>query len=303
MKEFSLKVKKSDAGMRLDLYLIKNALEKKLGMSRTSMQKLILQGQVTLNDKPVKPHHRIKTGELFKIKIEEPKPYDIEPEQIPLDIVYEDSDLAVINKPSGMVVHPAAGNYQHTLVNALLYHFKDLSRIHPKRPGIVHRLDKDTSGLLVVAKNNRTHLGLAKQFAKHTIKRQYTALVKGRVEFDENVIDLPIGRHPKNFKKMSIDFGEKAKFAKTYYHTLKRTQKASLIQLSPFTGRTHQLRVHLDFIGHPILGDSKYGKNNAFGRLALHANYIGFSHPTTLKFMEFSIPIPKEFIDWLEKNK
>lgn len=303
MKELNLKVEKSDSGMRLDLYLMKNAAEKKLGVSRTSIQKLIFEGQITINGKPRKVHYKIKTGEIINIKIEEPKPFNIEPEPIPLDIVYEDSDLAVINKPSGMVVHPAVGNYQHTLVNALLYHFKDLSRINPKRPGIVHRLDKDTSGLLVIAKNDETYLGLAKQFAKHTIKRQYIALVRGSVEFDENVIDLPLGRHLKNFKKMSIDFSEKGKYAKTYYRTLKRTQEVTLIQLNPFTGRTHQLRVHLDFIGHPILGDKKYGKNNAFARLALHANYIGFLHPTTLKFMEFSTPIPEEFINWLEKNK
>jgi 23S rRNA pseudouridine1911/1915/1917 synthase len=303
MKEFSLKVGKSDSGMRLDLYLIKNILDKNLGISRTSIQKLIRDGKVTLNDKSVKSHHKVKTGELFVIKIEEPKPTTIEPEHIPLDIVYQDSDLAVINKPSGMVVHPGSGNYQHTLVNAILYHFKDLSHIHPKRPGIVHRLDKDTSGLILIAKNDKTHLGLAKQFAKHTIKRQYTALVKGKMEFDENVIDLPIGRHRRNFEKMSIDFSKKAKFAKTYYRTLKRSPQASLVQLSPFTGRTHQLRVHLDFIGHPILGDCKYGKNNIFVRLALHANYIGFLHPGTLKFMEFSTPIPEEFIHWLDKQK
>ena len=209
MKEFSLRVEESDSKMRLDLYLIKNALKKKLGISRTSIQKLILDSKVTLNDKPIKSHHRVKPGELFKIKIEEPKPYNAEPEQMPLDIVYQDSDLAAVNKPSGMVVHPACGNYRHTLVNALLYHFKNLSHLHPQRPGIVHRLDKDTSGILVVAKNDKTHLALAKQFAKHSIRRQYVALVKGKMEFDEDVIDLPIGRDPKNWKKMSIDFGKR----------------------------------------------------------------------------------------------
>lgn len=303
MKEFQSKVQKSDSGMRLDLYLTKNVLEKNLGFSRTSIQKLILEGRVTVDGKPTMAHYRVKTGELVNIKIEEPKPCNIKPEQIPLDIVYEDSDLAVINKPSGMVVHPAPGNYQHTLVNALLYHFKDLSHINPNRPGIVHRLDKETSGLLVVAKNDKTHLALAKQFAKHTIKRQYSALVKGSMEFDENLIELPLGRHPKNWKKMSIAFGEKGKYAKTYYRTLKRSEGVSLIQLNPFTGRTHQLRVHMVFIGHPILGDSKYGRDNPFERLALHANYIGFLHPTKLKFMEFSTPVPEEFINWLDKNK
>ena len=303
MKEFNLSVEESDAGIRLDLYLTRHALEKNIGISRTAIQKLIQDGKVTLNGKPISAHHKIKAGELFNVKLEETKPDGIEPESIPLDIVYEDSDLAVINKPSGMVVHPGAGNAQHTLVNALLHHFKDLSHIQPNRPGIVHRLDKDTSGLLLIAKNDKAHLALAEQFAKHTIKRQYTALVKGSVEFDENVIELPLGRHLKNWKKMSVDFGTTGKYAKTYYRTLKRTQKASLIQLNPTTGRTHQLRVHLDFIGHPILGDNKYGKNNVFSRLALHANYIGFTHPTTLKFMEFSAVIPEEFTSWLKSNK
>lgn len=302
MKEFNFTVEESDVGIRLDLYLARYASEKKIGISRTAIQKLVREGKVTLDGVPISVHHKIKVGELFNVKFEETKPDNLEPEPIPLDIIYEDNDLAVINKPSGMVVHPGAGNAQHTLVNALLYHFKDLSHIQPNRPGIVHRLDKDTSGLLLIAKNDKAHLALVKQFAEHSIKRQYTALVKGRMEFDENVIEVPLGRHSKNWKKVSVDFGTTGKYAKTHYRTLKRTQKASLIQLNPTTGRTHQLRVHLDFIGHPILGDSKYGRNNAFDRLALHANYIGFMHPTTLKFMEFSLPIPEEFINWLDKG-
>lgn len=195
-----------------------------------------------------------------------------------------------------MVVHPAPGNYQHTLVNALLYHFKTLSDVNPQRPGIVHRLDKDTSGLLVIAKNNFTHLGLAAQFAKHSIKRKYVALVKGKVEFDEDIIEMPIVRHPDKRKNMSVGFGKKAKYAKTYYRTLKRSDNFSILELHPFTGRTHQLRVHLAFLGHPILGDTKYGKNDAFSRLALHAQYIGFAHPRTGKFMEFESALPGEFV-------
>lgn len=303
MNELNLIVEQSDAGMRLDLFLIKQAEQKSLGISRASIQRLIRQGEITVDAKPVKAHHRVKAGEAVRVRFGEPKPSGLEPEQINLDIVYEDSDLAIINKPCGMVVHPAPGNDRHTLVNALLYRFPDLSHIHPKRPGIIHRLDKDTSGLLVIAKNDKAHLDLAKQFARHSIKRQYVALVKGSMEFDENVIDLPVGRHPKNWKKMSVVFGEKGRFAKTYYRTLKRRETASLVQLNPFTGRTHQLRVHMAFIGHPILGDATYGKNNAFSRLALHANYIGFIHPTTLKFSEFSLPIPQDFINWLSNNK
>ncbi len=167
--------------------------------------------------------------------------------------------------------------------------------VNPQRPGIVHRLDKETSGLLVIAKNNASHLALSRQFAKHTVKRKYIALVKGKIEYDENVIELPIGRHPYKRKKMSAGFGRKTKYAKTYYHTLKRMKDSSLLELEPFTGRTHQLRVHLAFLGHPILGDTKYGSNNEFIRLALHAKSIGFLHPRTGKFVEFSSETPVEF--------
>jgi len=303
MQKFNLIVEESDVGMRLDLYLIKNIQEKKLGLSRTAIQKLILKGLVTVDSKITSPHYKVKVADKVALESEDLPVLNIEPEKIALEIVYEDSDLAVINKSAGIVVHPGAGNYQHTLVSALLYNFKELSHIHPQRPGIVHRLDKETSGILIIAKNDHAHLLLAKQFADHTIKRQYTALVKGSMEFDENVIEVPIGRHPTNWEKMSVAFGEKGKYAKTYYHTLKRTPQVSLIQLSPFTGRTHQLRVHLAFIGHPILGDAKYGRDNAFSRLALHANYIGFLHPATEKFTEFSTAVPQEFIDWVNKYK
>jgi 23S rRNA pseudouridine1911/1915/1917 synthase len=198
-------------------------------------------------------------------------------------------------------VHPASGNYEHTLVNALLYHLKNLSDVNPNRPGIVHRLDKGTSGLIVIAKNNFAHQSLVHQFARHSIKRKYIAIVNGKVEFDENIIELPIGRHPFKRKKMSVGFSSKTKYAKTYYRTLKRTKDFSLLELEPFTGRTHQLRVHLAFLGHPILGDDKYGKNNELGRLLLHAQSIGFMHPRTGKFVEFSSAMPKEFQQLINK--
>jgi 23S rRNA pseudouridine1911/1915/1917 synthase len=165
----------------------------------------------------------------------------------------------------------------------------------------VHRLDKDTSGLLVIAKNNFSHLALGEQFAKHSIERKYLAIVKGRVEFDEDIIELPIGRHPIKRKDMSVGFGEKTKYAKTYYRTLKRSVGFSLLELKPFTGRTHQLRVHLSFLGHPILGDTKYGKNNKFKRLCLHAKSIGFIHPRTGKFMRFDSEVPREFKEFVKK--
>ena len=212
-----------------------------------------------------------------------------------IKIVYEDDNIIVINKPAGLVVHPAPGNYEHTLVNALIYCFKNLSDINPQRPGIVHRLDKETSGLLVIAKNNTTHLALARQFAKHSIKRKYIALVKGKMEFDEDIIELPIGRHPRRRKNMAVGFAKGTKYAKTHYRTLKRKEDCSLLELEPFTGRTHQLRVHLAFIGHPILGDAKYGKGNGSKRMCLHAKYIGFLHPSSGKFVEFSSDTPSEF--------
>jgi 23S rRNA pseudouridine1911/1915/1917 synthase len=277
---------------------------KNLGFSRTYIQTLIRSGNVRLQNVVLsKPHYKVRSGEELSITVEEKKKSGLEPEDIPLEVIYEDSDLAIINKPPGLVVHPAPGNYSHTMVNALLFRFQELSDINPDRPGIVHRLDKETSGLMVIAKTNAAHLGLAAQFAKHTIKRKYLALVKGEVAFDENIIELPIGRHPYKRKNMSVGFGVKARYAKTYYRTLKRGKGFSLLELEPFTGRTHQLRVHLSFLGHPVLGDDKYGRNNDFIRLALHAYYIGLAHPISKKFIEFSTESPKEFAEFSAKIK
>lgn len=304
MHEYKLKALPEQSGIRLDLFILEFAKENDLGLSRTFIQKLILGGSVKIKDAgEIKPHYKVKNGDEIIISFEKKKLVAFNPEDIPLDIVYEDEDLVVINKSPGLVVHPAPGNYEHTLVNALLFHIKSLSDINPLRPGIVHRLDKETSGLLVVAKNNFSHLSLAHQFAKHTIKRKYVALVKGKVEFDEDVIELPIGRHPFKRKNMAVGFSEKTKYAKTYYRTLKREKDFSLLELEPFTGRTHQLRVHLAFLGHPILGDTKYGRNNEFSRLALHAKSIGFIHPRTAKLIEFSSHTPLEFTQFVARNK
>jgi 23S rRNA pseudouridine1911/1915/1917 synthase len=300
MQEFLLQVSSEEKGMRLDLFIAQLANKQGLGLSRTFIQGLIRKGQVTSRGLPVKrPHQKVAPGDEFKMVIIEKGIGEITPEDIPLDIIFEDDDLAVINKQAG-VVHPAAGNYEHTLVNALLYHFKKLSDINPQRPGIVHRLDKETSGLLVIAKNNRSHLALAGQFARHSIERKYIAVVRGCVEFDENMIELPIGRHPIKRKNMSVGFGKNSKYARTHYRTLKRTKEYSLLELRPFTGRTHQLRVHLAFIGHPIMGDTKYGKDRKSDRLYLHAQYLAFRHPRTEKFVEFSCQVPKEFKDFLK---
>ena len=294
--EYTLKVTAEVAGRRLDLFIMDFAKANNLGLSRSLIQKLIASGKVTLqNSTLLKPHQKIKTNDQITLKIEEKTQGALRAEDMALEVIYEDEDIAIINKPAGMVVHPAPGNYRHTLVNAILHRFKTLSDVNPQRPGIVHRLDKDTSGLLVIAKNNFAHLSLTEQFAKHSIERKYAALVKGRVEFDEDIIEVPIGRHPYKRKNMSVGFGKNTKYAKTYYRTLKRQNNFSMLELYPFTGRTHQLRVHLAFLGHPILGDTKYGKNNEFVRLALHAQYIGFMHPRTGKFMKFECALPGEF--------
>ncbi len=303
MQEYNLKVSPQNTNTRLDIFIFNFSKENNLGLSRTSIQKLISENAVTVNNLCVnKPNHKVKADEEVRIQIKEKEPTVIKSENIPLKIIYEDDVIAIIDKQIGLVVHPAPGNYEHTLVNALAYHFDKLSDVNKDRPGIVHRLDKDTSGLIVIAKNNAAHLHLVQQFSEHSIKRKYVALVSGRVEFDENVIEMPIGRHPRERKNMAVGFGKNTKYAKTFYRTLKRTKDFSLLELEPFTGRTHQLRVHLAFLGHPILGDIKYGKKNTFSRLALHAKSLGFNHPGTGKFVEFSCEIPREFIEFLEKN-
>jgi len=303
MRQYLISALSQDAGKRLDYFLAEYLQHKNLGFSRTTIQKMISSGAVLSAEKSVtKPNFKVKAGDEFLLRLEEKKPEALLAEDIPLDVVYEDRDLAIINKQQGLVVHPAPGNRQHTMVNALLHRFKELSDINPGRPGIVHRLDKETSGLMVVAKNNFSHLELAAQFARHSIKRRYIALVKGRVEFNEDIIELPITRHPFKRENMSVGFTGKSRYAKTHYRTIRRDNNASLLELEPFTGRTHQLRVHLSFLGHPILGDTKYGKNNDFPRLALHAKYLGFVHPRTKKFIEFDSTTPAEFLAYCQKK-
>lgn len=303
MEELLLQVKAEEAKMRLDLLLVDYALKNNLGLSRTNIQRLIHEGKVFVNSQVVdKPHHKLNSLDQLQVILPEAEKTEFLPEEIPLDIVYEDNDLLVINKQPGLVVHPAPGNKEHTLVNALLGRSTELSSINKNRPGIVHRLDKETSGLLVIAKNNPSHLKLVKQFAQHSIKRTYIAIVSGRVEFDEDVIEAPIGRHPIKRKNMAVSFTQNTKYAKTAYKTLKRCDNFSFLELKPFTGRTHQLRVHLAYLGHPILGDAKYGKKDNFSRLALHAQEIGFIHPVTGKFMHFTSAIPLEFTEFVKKN-
>ncbi|MDO9573074.1 MAG: RluA family pseudouridine synthase [Candidatus Omnitrophota bacterium] len=303
VRQFILQVDDSQAHMRLDLLLTNYATGNNLALSRTHIQKLILEGKVFLNSQiSRKANHKVKLGEHIRVVLPDKVEQKLLAEKISLDVVYEDDDLAIINKQTGLVVHPAPGNRQHTLANALLGRFKQLSDINKDRPGIVHRLDKETSGLLVIAKNNASHLKLAKQFSEHSIERIYIAIVSGRVEFDEDVIVAPIGRHPTKRQNMAVSYLENTRYAKTCYKTLKRGKNFSLLELKPFTGRTHQLRVHLSFLGHPILGDIKYGKDNSFGRMALHAQEIGFIHPTTEKFVHFTSSLPSEFENFLKQN-
>ena len=293
MRNYMLKVDEENKDLRLDIFLTKNLPDIS---SRNFIKNLIESNMVTVNGRQVKAHYKICPGDEIKVKIPKITTDHIEPENIPLDIFYEDEEILIVNKPVGMMVHPASGQYSGTLVNALLHHCKNLSCVNePLRPGIVHRLDKETSGLMIVAKNNSAHVNLARQFERHAVHKRYIASVEGLVEFDEGLIDAPLTRHPRHREKKAVAFNDEAKHAETFYRVLKRFEKTTLLALFPRTGRTHQLRVHMTHLGHPILGDEKYGKKKSFGRLALHAQSIGFLHPKTSKYIEFSTKIPGEF--------
>lgn len=300
-KIFKVRVSADNQGKRLDKFLAEH-FEKDL--SRSHIQKLLKDGKVTLDGEVPKRHHIVNTDEIVQIIMPEPEESKICPEKIPLNIVYEDKYLLVVNKPQGMVTHPAPGNYAGTLVNALLSHCDDLSGIGGElKPGIVHRLDKGTSGLLIVAKTDEAHRKLAKQFKNKTTKRVYLALVKGNVELDNGTIELSIGRSVRDRKKMAVKFDdESSKSAITHYKVIKRFGDFTLLECRLGTGRTHQIRVHLSYIGHPILGDEKYGSKGDFKMPMLHAAIIGFTHPATKKFMEFKSEPPKEMADIIKKG-
>lgn len=304
MEEKLLKVRVSadDKGKRLDKFLAEQ-FEKEF--SRSFIQKLLARGGILLNGEVPKRHHMVNTDEVVELKIPKAKEYEIKGEKIPLDIVYEDEYLLVVNKPQGMVTHPAPGNYTGTLVNALISHCDGLSGIGGVlKPGIVHRLDKGTSGLLVVAKTDEAHRKLSKQFKNKTTKRVYTALVKGNVELDNGTVELPIGRSARDRKKMAVKFeDERSKYAVTHYKVIKRFEGFTLLECTLGTGRTHQIRVHLSYIGHPILGDEKYGSKDSFKAPMLHAQKLGFTHPVIKKTMEFTSPPPKEMADIIKKGR
>lgn len=301
MERIELTVAPDDAGARIDRYLAGSIPE----LSRSAIAKLIEDGRVTIGDRPVAKSSKTSAGDIIAVELDEPQPVDITPEDIPLDIVYEDEHLLVVNKPKGMVVHPAPGNYSGTLVNALMFRCgDDLSGINGElRPGIVHRIDKDTSGLLAVAKSDIAHHGLSEQIRDHSFTREYLAVAYGNIKEDERTVDAPIGRHKVDRKRMCVT-QLNSKPAVTHITVLERYSGFTYIRCRLETGRTHQIRVHLSYIGHPIAGDPVYGPSKVITALngqCLHAAKLGFIHPVIGEYMEFTSDPPKEFTDFLDK--
>ena len=296
-----LLIEEEQSGERIDKFLAESLPD----LSRSYIQKLIKEEQVTINHKVVKANYKVNAGDLLVLEEPELQEPDIVAENIPLDILYEDADLLIVNKPKGMVVHPSAGHYSGTLVNALMYYCKDdLSGINGvMRPGIVHRIDMDTTGSLLVCKNDFTHNDIAEQLKEHSITRVYHAIVHGNMKEDDGTIDAPIGRHPIDRKKMSINH-QNGKDAVTHYKVLQRFKDYTYIECRLETGRTHQIRVHMASIQHPLLGDAVYGPSKCPYKLqgqTLHAKTIGITHPRTGKYLEIDAPLPEYFSDLLKK--
>ncbi|MBE7031742.1 MAG: RluA family pseudouridine synthase [Ruminococcaceae bacterium] len=289
------------SGARLDVFLAKTNAD----LTRSRIQKLISDGNITVNGSTAKANYKLREGDRIELTLPPPKDTELKAEEIPLDIVYEDEHMLVVNKPQGMVVHPAAGNLEGTLVNALMAHCGDnLSGINGEiRPGIIHRIDKDTSGLLLVAKDDRAHLGLSEQIKEHSLTREYMALVHGRIKEDSGTIDAPIGRDPKDRKKMTIT-EKNSRDAVTHFYVLERFDKYTLVRCRLETGRTHQIRVHMSQNGHPIVGDPVYGRKKEEFKLSgqlLHARKVGYIHPVLGEYMEFEREAPDYFEEVLTK--
>ena len=275
------------------------------GLSRSAVQRLIEEGNLIINRQPVSKNDRVKAGDSVRVTMREPRAIEAQPQEIPLDIRYEDDDLLVVNKPKGMVVHPAPGNPDNTLVNALLYHCgASLSGINGMiRPGIVHRIDKDTSGLLVVAKNDFAHASLARQIKEHTFTREYSAVVHGRLKEPSGTVDAPIGRHPTKRKQMAVTDCH-SRNAVTHYETVAELDGFTQIRVRLETGRTHQIRVHMAYIGHPVAGDPVYGPKKSAPGLdgqCLHAGLIGFCHPRDGRYLEVASELPPYFTAFLRR--
>nr|WP_317348304.1 RluA family pseudouridine synthase [uncultured Blautia sp.] len=301
MNVLSFTVASDTVSVRIDRYLTEQCPE----LSRSYIQKLLKDQKVKADHKTVKANYKVQPGQEIVVEIPDAEPLDIQPEDIPLDILYEDPYLLVVNKPKGMVVHPAAGHTGGTLVNAVMAHCgENLSGINGVlRPGIVHRIDKDTTGALLVCKTDEVHRSLAEQLKEHSIKRRYRAIVRGNLKEDTGTIEGPIGRHPTDRKKMAINY-KNGKDAVTHYKVLERFGQYTYVECRLETGRTHQIRVHMSSIGHPLLGDTVYGSGKDPFHLegqTLHAMILGFIHPTSGEYMEFSAPLPEYFLKLLEK--
>lgn len=301
METLRFYVEAADAGIRIDRFLAEHCKD----ISRSYLQKLLKEQKISVNATSVKANYKVQTDDRICLVLPEMTEPDILPEDIPLDILYEDESLLVVNKPKGMVVHPSAGHLSGTLVNAVLFHCKgNLSGINGVlRPGIVHRIDKDTTGVLLICKDDAVHRDLAEQLKEHSIKRRYRAIVHGNLKEDEGTVEGPIGRHPVDRKKMAVNY-KNGKPAVTHYRVLERFGNTTYIECRLETGRTHQIRVHMTSIGHPLLGDEVYGSGKNPYRLqgqTLHAMVLGFVHPRTGEYLEFEAPLPEYFQALLDK--
>lgn len=303
MESYTFTINEITQNIRIDRFLSENIPD----ITRSAIQGYIASGNVKVNSEVVNKNYKVRINDIVTVEIPAPIPLEALPENIPLDIVYEDNDVIVVNKPKGMVVHPAAGNYTGTLVNALLHHCKDsLSGINGVlRPGIVHRIDKNTSGLLIVAKNDCAHKNLAEQIKSHSFTREYETVVYGNIKEDTGTINQPIGRNPYDRKKMAV-VAKNSKEAITHFHVLERFNEFTHLAVQLETGRTHQIRVHMSYINHPVAGDDVYGPKKVITKLCgqcLHARKIGFKHPVTDEYLEFSSDLPEYFQNFLNELK